>query len=190
MADEMNSLGTSRLLKYLVDPHGHHSPWDVVASPEDCEDPYEQSENWLYELKEAARQKPIPLMTVVQLSNEQDERISHLESRIAEVELELRRRTDAVRKRFYSLLERWKNERGPTSFLSKMCMNDAYQQIIGLGEQAMPLLLSEMEKNPGHYDWALRAITGEDPVPKESRGKLKEMAEIWVQWGRDNGYSW
>jgi hypothetical protein len=67
-------------------------------------------------------------------------------------------------------------------------MNHAYQQIIGMGEPAIPLILDEFERRPSHWSWALTAITGDDPVPESARGRLKEMAAAWLQWGREKGY--
>jgi len=49
--------------------------------------------------------------------------------------------------------------------------------------------LHEVEHNLDHWFWALRAITGADPVPVESRGKLKEMAQAWLAWGRTYGFT-
>ena len=69
-------------------------------------------------------------------------------------------------------------------------MHPAYQRIIGMGESAIPLLLEELDARPDHWAWALRAITGVDPVPDASRGKLRPTADAWVKWGRDNGYEW
>jgi hypothetical protein len=95
-----------------------------------------------------------------------------------------------VREKFALLAEVWKTERGPQSSIAKMAMHPAYQQIIGLGRDAVPVLLEEMERRPSHWAWALRAITGADPVPEESRGKLVETAQAWIKWGRDHGYQW
>ncbi len=86
--------------------------------------------------------------------------------------------------RFAQLVTRWKKERGHESSIERMAMNEAYQQIIGLGPQVVPLLLREMELRPSHWDWALRAITGKNPVPAAFRGRIKEMARIWVEWGK------
>lgn len=95
-----------------------------------------------------------------------------------------------LQERFRSLVERWRAERGHYSLIEKLCMHEAYQQIIGMGEPVVPLILAEFEARPGHWDWALRAITGENPVPKESQGRLKEMAAAWTDWGRRKGYRW
>ena len=35
---------------------------------------------------------------------------------------------------------------------------------------------------------ALGEITGANPVPAESAGKVREMAQAWIEWGRSQGY--
>jgi hypothetical protein len=40
-----------------------------------------------------------------------------------------------------------------------MVTHPAYQQIIGLGKEALPLLFGELRRAPDHWFWALRAIT-------------------------------
>jgi len=91
---------------------------------------------------------------------------------------------------FLELVARWKDERGPTSSTTELAMCPSYQRIIGLGPAVVPLLLREMEREPDHWFWALRAITGADPVPPASRGKVRDMAQIWIGWGRQQGYRW
>ena len=65
-----------------------------------------------------------------------------------------------------------------------MILNPHYQRIIGMGSQVVPLLLAELERRPDHWGWALEMITGENPVPAEAEGKLKMIAQAWVDWGR------
>jgi len=89
---------------------------------------------------------------------------------------------------FHRLAAAWRENRGPTSSLTEMAMRPEYQQIIGMGRDAVPLLLQELRKTPDHWFWALVAITGEDPVPPEHKGKLSEMTKAWLQWGKDQGY--
>lgn len=94
-----------------------------------------------------------------------------------------------VRQRFSRLADEWRLGRGHSSKLTDLAMHPAYQQIIGMGERAVPLLLEEMKERPDQWDWALRAITGEDPVPRDSWGKLNEIAAAWIAWGRERGYA-
>jgi hypothetical protein len=69
-----------------------------------------------------------------------------------------------------------------------MASHPAYKEIIGMGQEVVPLLLAELKRKPDFWFAALRAITGEDPVPPESAGRIKEMAQAWVEWGRSKGY--
>jgi len=69
-----------------------------------------------------------------------------------------------------------------------MSLHPAYQQIIGMGRSAIPLLLDELQQEPDHWFWALSAITGEDPVPLHMRGNVAGMTESWLKWGREHGW--
>lgn len=92
--------------------------------------------------------------------------------------------------RFHDLVSRWKRERGPHSASARLASHPAYQEIIGLGRPAVPLLLAELERCPDHWFRALHELTGADPVPEASRGRIREMAAAWLRWGRENGYRW
>lgn len=96
--------------------------------------------------------------------------------------------TDMTEQQFNQLLQQWKAETGAWSNLHKKSMHPAYQQIIAMGSQSLPFLLKELDRNPGHYFVALRAITGETPVKTEHRGRIQLMAKDWLAWGRDRGY--
>lgn len=86
---------------------------------------------------------------------------------------------------FNALKERWLTDTAFASATVDIVLNDAYQQIIGLGPAVLPLILKELEQNGGQWFWALRMITRQDPVPKELRGKTKRMAEAWIDWAKD-----
>jgi hypothetical protein len=95
---------------------------------------------------------------------------------------------ESSEEKFRNLAARWKNERDLTASIAEIVIHPAYQQIIGMGQEAIPMLLRELEREPDHWFWALRAITGQDPVPQGNRGKIKEMTLAWLQWGRQRGY--
>ncbi|MCI0681853.1 MAG: hypothetical protein L0Y71_07090 [Gemmataceae bacterium] len=92
--------------------------------------------------------------------------------------------------RFSQLATRWKHERGPHSSSARLTEHPAYQAIIAMGVDAVPLIFRELEREPDHWFRALAALTGADPVPLESRGKIREMADVWLRWGRAAGYKW
>lgn len=90
--------------------------------------------------------------------------------------------------RFSKLKEEWENATAALSSISDISMHPSYQQIIGMGPIAILMILGELQEKPQHWFWALKCITGEDPVPPELRGRTKEMAKIWIEWGKKQGY--
>ena len=90
---------------------------------------------------------------------------------------------------FDVLKKQWIKETEHLSSPSEIALHPSYQRIIGLGPQVIPLLLQELAKSPNQWFWALKAITGEDPVPIEHRGRIHAMAKAWLAWGAENGWS-
>ena len=91
---------------------------------------------------------------------------------------------------FNHLVQQWRAETRFLSSTHQMVLHPAYQQIIGLGKAAVPLLLRELEKKSGRWFWALKSIAREDPVPPEVRGHTPQMIHAWLAWGRGKGYQW
>ena len=91
---------------------------------------------------------------------------------------------------FQNLVKQWQTDTRFLSSTHEMVLHPAYQQIIGMGEAVVPLLLRELEKKSGRWFWALKSIAREDPVPPEVRGRTQEMIQIWLDWGRGKGYQW
>ncbi|RUT09769.1 hypothetical protein DSM106972_002640 [Dulcicalothrix desertica PCC 7102] len=98
--------------------------------------------------------------------------------------------TTEIETTFLELGEQWRRETGMLSVTSKMSMHPAYQTIIKIGQPAVPLIMRELEREPDHWFWALTAITGANPVKEEQRGRLDQMAQAWIAWGRENEYKW
>ncbi|MCJ7761501.1 hypothetical protein MUP59_10255 [Candidatus Bathyarchaeota archaeon] len=90
--------------------------------------------------------------------------------------------------RFYTLKTEWEADTAHLSSITEIVIHPAYQQIIGLGPVAIPLILSEMKKKSGQWFWALKSITGEDPVSPEKRGRIRDMTQAWLRWGQEQGY--
>ena len=91
--------------------------------------------------------------------------------------------------RFYALASDWEKEVAGLSSTAQMSQHPAYQEIINMGSKIVPLLLSELKKNPLYWLSALSAITGENPIKPEQRGRVKQMASAWIEWGRNQGYA-
>ena len=73
------------------------------------------------------------------------------------------------------------------SSMTKKALHPAYQRIIGMGPAAIPFIIREMKRKPGHWFWALDAVTqGENPA-KDSE-TLTEATRAWIAWGEAKGY--
>jgi hypothetical protein len=90
--------------------------------------------------------------------------------------------------RFERLAAQWRRETRHLSLMSDIVLNTAYQQIIGMGQPAIALILQDLKQQPDHWFWALRSITGENPIQPEERGRVAKMAQAWLEWGRQHGY--
>jgi hypothetical protein len=93
----------------------------------------------------------------------------------------------ALRQRFQELVRQWKAATLLLSSITDMAMHPAYQQIIGMGPAALPLLVEELRREPDHWFWALQAITGVNPVPAQDRGDTTSMTQAWLAWTNQQG---
>jgi hypothetical protein len=95
---------------------------------------------------------------------------------------------------FNDLYEKWQNTRKRTSsIVGDITRNQFYFRIVGMGPRALPFIFSHLEDEtkkgePDHWFPALSAITGADPVPLSERGRIRQMAISWLEWGRREGY--
>jgi hypothetical protein len=95
--------------------------------------------------------------------------------------------------KFQSLVADWRTQRGAISSITESALCPAYQSIIGMGDTAVPFILSQLEsegEEPDQWFWALKAITGEDPVQNEDRGDFVAMAKSWLEWAKRNADAW
>ena len=74
------------------------------------------------------------------------------------------------------------------SSVKEIAQHRSYQAIIGMGEQAIPFILRDLEATHVQWFWALRSITGESPVQPEDRGDVQAMAAAWLDWGKHHHY--
>ena len=87
---------------------------------------------------------------------------------------------------FEKLADQWEKETALLSNSSKAVEHPAYQEIISMGQAAVPLILKRMQSQGGHWFQALHKITGEDPVDPKDRGYVSAMQKSWLDWGKRN----
>jgi len=90
---------------------------------------------------------------------------------------------------FRELVKQWKEETICLSSTEEMALHPAYQRIIGMGPAVLPWILEELQTEPDYWFWALKAITGQDPVRPAERGQMVQMTRRWLDWGRLHGLS-
>lgn len=88
---------------------------------------------------------------------------------------------------FEALARDWKEQSRYLSSPIQIAMLPTYQRIIGMGRPVVPLIIEDLRREPDFWFWALRAITGEDPVRAEDRGDLEAMTKAWLNWARERG---
>ncbi len=97
---------------------------------------------------------------------------------------------ETVEQRFRRLAAVWEAETLYLSDAGRIISHPAFQEIIGLGEAVVPLMLRDLERQPHQWVWALPRITGTNPVPAEDAGNIRKMSEAWVRWGKAQGHRW
>ena len=95
-----------------------------------------------------------------------------------------------LRERFNNLAETWERETECVSSINDIIIHPAHMQIIGMGRKAVPLILERMQQKSGLWFWALKYITGEDPVTENIRGNIQAMRQAWLDWGQENEFYW
>ena len=89
---------------------------------------------------------------------------------------------------FHTARKEWLQERPRGADLAGIISHPAYQRIIEMGQDAVPLILQELQNRPDHWFPALHAITGANPVPESVQGNLTKMTDAWLTWARENGH--
>jgi hypothetical protein len=97
---------------------------------------------------------------------------------------------EALQARFDALAHEWQRATWSASSFTEIVEHRAYRDIIGMGQEAVPLILRDLEREPKQWGPALSAITGAQPVPKEHAGRIKEIARDWLSWAKEHGYVW
>ena len=82
----------------------------------------------------------------------------------------------------------WKRDTAHLSSPNMITEHRAYQEIIGMGKDAIPLILRDLEETRAQWFWALNSIAGESPVRPEDRGDVDAMAAAWLDWGKRRRY--
>jgi hypothetical protein len=109
----------------------------------------------------------------------------HVVRPVASSSRTFRRSDEEVADEFSLLVNEWREATAIESGLERIILNSAYQRIIGLGPQALPHILRDIEETRDHWFWALTSIVGEDKAAGQT--SVGAAVEAWLAWGREAG---
>jgi hypothetical protein len=95
---------------------------------------------------------------------------------------------ESLEARFHRLAAAWEQATGHLSSMTAASEHPAYQEIIRLGPEVVPLLLRDLAATQRHWFIALRQITGANPIPASAAGNVPKMIEAWRDWAKEHGY--
>lgn len=81
----------------------------------------------------------------------------------------------------------WLKETRFVSSPSEKYLHPSYARIIGMGREALPHILGKLTTDPADWFYALRAITGANPVTDDMAGKMTQMRDAWLKWAKNRG---
>ena len=76
---------------------------------------------------------------------------------------------------FAELAKEWKKATEIYSLIADKVEHPVQRKILLMGKEVVPLILAELERDVDHWFYALRMLTGEDPVPEEDAGRGMKM---------------
>jgi len=92
-----------------------------------------------------------------------------------------------VKERFSRLADEWSRDTMHISSASDLINDKRYQEIIALGWDVVPHLLTDIQKNKRFWFPALASITGLRPFDPGDSSNPRRMTEAWVRWGKRKG---
>lgn len=92
----------------------------------------------------------------------------------------------SLRANFEAKTREWFEDTQWQSSIASMCAHHQFNNLVGMGEPILPLILEKMAAGDLHVHWfpLLKTISREDPVPLHARGFITEMANSWLSWGK------
>lgn len=95
---------------------------------------------------------------------------------------------------FMNLAEKWVEETKDIRNTEKY-FDRNYAKIVEMGDRIIPILLDEIVRElgdpkgqPSKWFWALKLITGDNPVPERFRNEPNKAASCWLHWGKTHGF--
>ena len=89
---------------------------------------------------------------------------------------------------FKKLTREWKQETAIAGHLSKIVLHPAYQRIMAMGPDVIPLILEDLSHESAHWFWALHNLVPIGSDPAEGFTTIRDARRAWLEWGKREGY--
>ncbi|MEM9680531.1 MAG: hypothetical protein AAF901_09430 [Bacteroidota bacterium] len=99
----------------------------------------------------------------------------------------MHRHHEYIKKQFEDNKANWLEDTMFVSSSTEIFNNSFYQNVINLGEDAIPYMVIDMKENLNHWFYALSKITNVNPVVAEHAGNVELMADDWYHWAIQTG---
>lgn len=87
---------------------------------------------------------------------------------------------------FDRLTADWVEAISHCSSLDQIVSDKNYLKIISYGRDALPFIFADLRSSPKPWFFALRQITGANPIPADSAGNFQVMIASWLKWAESN----
>jgi len=87
---------------------------------------------------------------------------------------------------FNTLCKQWRDDTFFQSSVSEICFHPAYQTIMAMGREALPLILDDLKRQGGHWFYALKSIARKDVA--EGATSFEDARQRWLAWGKEQRY--
>lgn len=99
---------------------------------------------------------------------------------------------DIIKNKILLLIYEWEVETCFHSSINEIIAHPNFNKLLSFQKELIiPVILNHFKTkssgNIGLFSLILR-ITGIDPVPEEDVGKIEEMKNHWIKWGKDLGW--
>ncbi len=95
--------------------------------------------------------------------------------------------SDSIESVFESLKNSWVRSTRFKNSLSEINDDKSLLSIIDLGPIVVPMILKDLRDSPKHWFYALRVLTGSNPIKKNEAGNLVKMQTAWLSWAAKKG---
>lgn len=92
--------------------------------------------------------------------------------------------TEPAVAKFKRLAAEWRRDTRFVSAVRRKVAHPAYLKIIGMGKDALPFILKDLDDRPADWIPALISITDENPAKADNT--FEQAVKAWLKWGRDH----